>query len=263
MWVLQSGVFALDVTLYRVEAPQPVGNFATTVSAGTVLGALPVGVANDGATVYVVTEVQSLMVYWNTQTTQTVLSTPTTITCELLFLIISPSNPQVIPDNFKADSTKVEQDIAVTFFGVVGVGRASCLLHKDGGGQCGAGIIADLAGANNPITVLSTRYTGKAQAFFTLNNVQTESVFPGRMEFLRPVPNEPDNVSGHDFVWFFFQALGNVVFYVDFLRVMLPVLMHRVESLELTHGRFELTIERRYSDVVLSQNPSFSSKDGA
>ena len=59
IWVLQGGVFALDITLYGVEAPQPVGNFATTVSAGTVLGALPIGVANDGATVYVVTEVQT------------------------------------------------------------------------------------------------------------------------------------------------------------------------------------------------------------
>ena len=115
------------------------------------------------------------------------------------------------------------------------LGRASCLLDGDGGEQCGAEIIADLAGVNNPMTVLSTRYTGKAQPFFTLNTAG--SVFPGRLEFLRSIPNEPDNVSSHKFVWFFFQASGNVVFYVDLLRVVFLVLMHRVEPLELPHAR--------------------------
>jgi len=213
MLVLQGGVFALDVTLYGVEAPQPVGNFATTVNAGMVLGALPVGVANDGATVYVVTEVQSLMVYRDTQTTQTVLSTPTTITCESLCLNISLSNFQVILDNFKADSMKVEQDIAVTFSGVVGIGRASCLLDGDGGGQCGAEIIADLAGVNNPMTVLSTTYTGKAQPFFTLNNVQTQGLSSlGDWSFSVPSPtsqttSRATNSSGSPFrhraMWLF------------------------------------------------------------
>lgn len=184
------------VTLYGVEVPQPVGKFATTVSAGTVLGASPIGVANDGGTVYVITEVQSLMVYQNTQTTQTVLSTPTTITY-----------------NFKADSTKVEQDIAVTFSGVVGLGRASCLLDGDGGGQCGAEIIADLAGVNNPMTVLSTSYTGKAQPFFTLNNVQTRGMSSlGDWSFSVPSPASQTtpratNSSGSSFrpraMWFF------------------------------------------------------------
>ncbi|KIK00442.1 hypothetical protein K443DRAFT_679161 [Laccaria amethystina LaAM-08-1] len=193
---LVCGVFALDVTLYGVEASQSVGNFATTVSAGTVLGALPVGVANDGATVYVVTEVQSLLVYQNTQTTQTVLSTPTTVTY-----------------NFKADSTKVEQDIVVTFSGVVGVGYASCVLDGDGGGQCGAEIIADVAGVNNPITVLSTTYTGKAQPFFTLNNVQTQGLPSlGDWSFSVPSPtsktmSRATNLSGSSFrpraMWFF------------------------------------------------------------
>ena len=184
-----------------------------TVSACTVLGALPIGVANDGATVYVVTEVQSLMVYQNTQTTQTVVSTPTTITCESFCLIIFPFDSQVIPDNFKADSTKLEQDIVVTFSGVMGVGRASCLLDGDGGGQCGAEIIADLAGVNNPMTVLSTRYAGKAQPFFTLNNVQTQGLSSlGDWSFSVPSPtsqttSRATTSSGSSFrtraMWFF------------------------------------------------------------
>ena len=119
----------------------------------------------------------------------------------------------MIPDNFKADSTKVEQDLAVTFSGVVGIGRASCLLNGDGGGQCGAEIIADLAGVNNPMTVLSTMYTGKAQPFFTLNNVQTQSLSSlGDWSFSVPSPmsqttSRATTSSGSSFrpreTWFF------------------------------------------------------------
>ena len=54
----------------------------TQIVSASVVGASAISVQTDGATVYVATEVESFAGFASGSQTSTILSTPTTVTCE-------------------------------------------------------------------------------------------------------------------------------------------------------------------------------------
>ena len=69
-----------DVVVHR-PVPNAISGVTQIVSA-SVVGASAISVQTDGATVYVATEVESFAGFASGSQTSTILSTPTTVTCE-------------------------------------------------------------------------------------------------------------------------------------------------------------------------------------
>ncbi|KAF8148040.1 hypothetical protein B0H34DRAFT_803167 [Crassisporium funariophilum] len=151
-------VEGIDVTVFGVVPPQTTD---TTIVSGTLLGVEAVGTVNGGAeTVYRASEVNSLIVYKNSITTQTYLSTPSTVSY-----------------TFRADASRLwfEQDVDVAGQRGLIHRKDACVLDGQGGGSCQQQIIYVVNNGQETVTATAA-YTGLAKPLYTITGVDAKTL---------------------------------------------------------------------------------------
>ncbi|KAJ2933744.1 hypothetical protein H1R20_g3350, partial [Candolleomyces eurysporus] len=144
---------AADVTLVMLDDAPPAGQ--TLIASGTTLGASPVAVDQNSATIYAVSQVNSLLVYQDATTTATLLSTPVTETF-----------------TYRADASRYAAAMATKAPSGVEAGiLETCQKQADGSLVCGQVFAVGQSQVGGVALIGAT--TGSAKPFATISNVES------------------------------------------------------------------------------------------
>ncbi|KAF8962080.1 hypothetical protein BDZ97DRAFT_1826257 [Flammula alnicola] len=147
-----------DITLHR---PVPNIESPTQVVSVSFIGASAVSVQEGGATVYAVSDVQSLVVLESGTVTRTILSTPTTVTYTMAEGASTYSAAATITGI--ADSHNISEVTTVECSGDGNGGEVHCIQ------------IEAVSGAGVPATTATFTFTGTTVPIFTIKATSTST----------------------------------------------------------------------------------------